>query len=533
MVFISFLFIFIIFVLFDYFFFKRIFLNLFRIKFLSENFSLAISAKLMSLVFLTTFTMMVFSSSISTLSSLFLDKELEFLYSLPLKRWIVKGKALIESFVASSVMVFFLVLPTIFAFYSVKKESFFLPLVSFVSLIFFFLSPLFLGSTITVLLARFFPAKRLHQFLTLLGMTLFALLIIFIRLARPENLLNPKEAVNYEKIISSINLPQENSLPSTWIARAVVSAGLNDKRRFFNYSQKTFNFCITSFLMLLIVIKLFYLKGYLRAKEELTNKSKNNKFENLIFSILNKFPLNKDIKALFYKDFLNFFRSPSEWGQLFMLSALIVVYVFNIKFLPKEIETFKVAVTLLNFATLSFVVASIAARFTFPSISMEGEGFYLIKSLPYKTKMLILSKFLFSFVPITLISFLIFFISVRFINLKGISYYYFLFLIIPTSLFICSLAIFFGSLNPNFKEKNPNKILVSFEGFQYMFFSMLYIGISIILSAKPVYYYYISFFYDEIFQIFSKYFIIIFALSLTFVFLLHISTKRVEKIERI
>ena len=55
---------------------------------------------------------------------------------------------------------------------------------------------------------------------------------------------------------------------------------------------------------------------------------------------------------------------------------LVVVYVFNIKFLPLRGEgmTFFLVnvVPFLNLVLAGFVLASIAARFIFPGVSLEG-----------------------------------------------------------------------------------------------------------------------------------------------------------------
>lgn len=523
------------FVIFDFLFFRRVFYNLFAIKEVPEQALLIVSSKLIGLVFLTTYTMLIFSSAISLLSSLYLDEDLDFLYSLPVRRWSVITKGIVDAFFTSSIMVVLLLFPIMLSFYSVKCAGIKLPILSFFSFILFLIPPLSVGGVVTILLARFFPAKRLYQFLTILGVVMLSLLVVFIRMAKPENLLNPREASKVEKIVSSINLPSEASLPSTWLSRVVVTAGVGDGERFFNYSLKLFFLSLASLLILFVLTKLFYTKGFLFSKERIGAvlfKSRST-FEKIIYIFLKKLPISNELRGLFYKDTLVFFRSSTEWGQVFILLALVVVYIYNINYLPKDIESMKVIVALLNYATLSFIVASVAARFTFTSVGSEGKTFFTVKSLPLKPSIITFNKFFFTSLPTTGLSIIIFLASSLILELKGISFYYFLFITFVTSVVLSSLALFMGSLNPQFNEKNLTKMVVSVEGFEFMFFSMIFVVIGIVLSAKPIYLtYFVNLLTTEDS---SKYFSLsfsLFALALFFVPLfLYLSARKLLNYE--
>ena len=81
-----------------------------------------------------------------------------------------------------------------------------------------------------------------------------------------------------------------------------------------------------------------------------------------------------------------FFRDTTQWSQLILLAVLVMVYVFNIKFLPLRGEgmTFFLVnvVPFLNLVLAGFVLASIAARFIFPGVSLEGRTFWLLRIEP-------------------------------------------------------------------------------------------------------------------------------------------------------
>src|SRR5258708_36064771 len=76
---------------------------------------------------------------------------------------------------------------------------------------------------------------------------------------------------------------------------------------------------------------------------------------------------------------------------------MVIAYVFNIKFLPLQGEgiTFflRNVVPFLNLVLAGFVLASIAARFIFPGVSLEGRTLWLLKSSPMSMRDLLWAKF--------------------------------------------------------------------------------------------------------------------------------------------
>ena len=76
----------------------------------------------------------------------------------------------------------------------------------------------------------------------------------------------------------------------------------------------------------------------------------------------------------------------------------MVVYVYNFSVLPlrgSPLVTFyfKNVIAFLNLALAAFVLASVAARFVFPSFSMEGRALWLIKGAPVPARRIWWAKF--------------------------------------------------------------------------------------------------------------------------------------------
>src|ERR671920_2419952 len=114
-------------------------------------------------------------------------------------------------------------------------------------------------------------------------------------------------------------------------------------------------------------------------------------------------PLGTLRRELVLKELRLFFRDTTQWSQLILLAVLVVVYVFNIKYLPLRGEgvTFLLQniVPYLNLVLAGFGLASIAARFIFPSVSLEGRTLWLLRSSPMPVKDLLWAKFWVGTIP--------------------------------------------------------------------------------------------------------------------------------------
>src|SRR6059036_1905297 len=109
-------------------------------------------------------------------------------------------------------------------------------------------------------------------------------------------------------------------------------------------------------------------------------------------------PLAVAKREFVLKDIKLFFRDTTQWSQLILLAVLVVVYVFNIKALPlhrgEPVGFFYVTlVSFLNLGLSGFVLASIAARFIFPAVSLEGRQMWLLRSSPLDLRAMLWSKY--------------------------------------------------------------------------------------------------------------------------------------------
>ena len=92
-----------------------------------------------------------------------------------------------------------------------------------------------------------------------------------------------------------------------------------------------------------------------------------------------------------------------DWGrlsQLFLLLALILVYLYNFSVLPTldspDLAMFlKSTIAFLNIGLAGFVLSSLGVRFLFPAISGEGRAFWILKGSPIGLRKILWVKFFF------------------------------------------------------------------------------------------------------------------------------------------
>jgi ABC-2 type transport system permease protein len=142
-----------------------------------------------------------------------------------------------------------------------------------------------------------------------------------------------------------------------------------------------------------------------------------------------------------------------------------------------------------NLILAGFVLASIAARFIFPGISLEGRTLWLLRSSPLEMRQLLWSKFWVGTVPLLVLALGLVFATDVLLEVSGFMMAVSVFTITMLTFAIAGLALGFGALFPKFNTENAAQIPTSFGGLVLMMASVALIGAVIVIEARPVYQY--------------------------------------------
>jgi ABC-2 type transport system permease protein len=235
----------------------------------------------------------------------------------------------------------------------------------------------------------------------------------------------------------------------------------------------------------------FYPIGFSKAQESAQRFVKTGRLSRLATRALGSVGIVR--RELVLKEVRVFFRDTTQWSQLILLAVLVMVYVFNIKFLPLRGEgvTFflRNVVPFLNLVLAGFVLASIAARFIFPGVSLEGRTFWLLRSSPMSVRQLLWAKFWVGTLPLLVLALAIVGITDYLLQVTAFMFAVSIGTITLLTMAIAGLALGFGTMFPQFDTENAAQIPTSFGGLVFMMTSVALIGAVVILEARPVYSY--------------------------------------------
>jgi len=443
--------------------------------------------KLLSMLVLTSFSLLVFSSILTSLSKLYLSRDLELVHSMPvpsnrifLARWI-------ESTADSSWMVVIYTLPVFVALGIVNKAGIFFYLNTGVVL--FSLSLISSGISSILIMAAVFiiPAGRMKSILMFFGFILFLSMFLVLRLLKPEQLVDPDVFSTVVVYLDTLKAPASPFLPSTWVYDSIKESLSGSFWSSLFNSALSWSFVAAILFINMLLADMIYFKGFSKTQ---TASSRLFKYKYSDFPFAGFLPGAS--RAFVGKEIKTFFRDQAQWSQLLLIGALVVIYVYNFSVLPLERAPIKTIylqnlLSFLNMGLCLFVLTAVAGRFAYPAVSSEREAFWLVKASPVRIRTILWIKFFIYLFPLLILSEIL--IVATNIILKVETFMMVLsfitvFLMVPG---IVSIGIGFGAAYPDFKSENPAQAVTSFGGLMFMMLCAGYIMAVIVLEAGPVY----------------------------------------------
>jgi ABC-2 type transport system permease protein len=338
-------------------------------------------------------------------------------------------------------------------------------------------------------LVNVFPARRTRDILSVIAVLAAGGIVLLFRVVRPERLANPEQFRSLVDFVAVLRTPTSPLLPSEWASEAVMS--WLQFRLDYLPLYLLWSTAAVAVVFGALMHRWLYVKGFSKAQESAERWARSGMLHRVSMSALQ--PLGILRRELVLKEVRLFFRDTTQWSQLILLAVLVVVYVFNIKYLPLRGEgiTFFLVnvVPFLNLVLAGFVLASIAARFIFPGVSLEGRTLWLLRSSPMSMRDLLWSKFWVGTLPLLLLAVGIVGVTNYMLAVSPFMFGVSLFSIVLMTFAVSGLAIGFGTLYPQFETENAAQIPTSFGGLLFMMSAIAVIAGVVVLEARPVYSY--------------------------------------------
>jgi len=454
------------------------------LKYLStvELIGLLLTWKLTAMLLLMTLSMVVVSSLLTALTTLFYSYDLKFLMKAPVSlRSVFLDKSLESAFFASW-MIGLILVPYVAAIMRVQHLGMGF-LAAFLAAVppFLLLAASF-GIGFTLLLLYLFPSSRTRDVVWVFSSLSLTVTYGLVRFAQPEKLIRPDALKVVAEYLNFLQAPTAPYLPSWWLAEALRLAAEGQWR---GYALRATGLWAAAFLVYGLLVALagkIYFIGYSGAQEGALRKRVHG------FKPLPEQRLlgARSAAVLLWKERTTFFRDVKHWSQILLIIGLVFVYLFSIQRLPLDSAELKSLVSFLNVGTAGFVLAALGLRFTFPAISLEGKSWWVLRSAPIDVGLVMREKLLFSAIPILSIATTLAVMTNWLLAADRFTSALSLVALLAVGLAVCVMGVGFGALFPNFAVENIHQIESSVGGFVYMAACLFYVGFTIALLAAPM-----------------------------------------------
>jgi ABC-2 type transport system permease protein len=475
----------------DFALFRRLFLATSQLQEMTPFLALGLLKNLLALVFLVG-TVVLFSSSMTVaIGSFFTDLDLDTYHAAPRGRTRIAVARWAKTLVQAATIVFAFLIPMIVAFArQYGAPASFYPLIV-VNLALLLSIPVSLASIVILLLVRWFPVRRVHQIVATIAILVLAVAVIGFRMSRPERFFANVTTDDVVRVLKQIELPSMEIYPGTALAELMVNglpvagfplpAVTGDWQPATHIALES----IVLFIAFVLIANRSYFVAFVRARETMAPQAIGSAAATRITDrLLTRF--DAPVRAMIAKEVRTVTRDVAQWSQVFLMAALMFIYLYNVRMLPLGGDARATIVAYANLGMAGFVISAICMRFAYPSVSAEGKAFWLVQTAPISYRHFLRVKVFVYSAPLTLLALILTAVANVMLDANGVVW---IFTMIGASLLavtLVSLGVAMGAFAPDFAAENPLQVGLSLGGFAYMAVSLLYVGTIMLLMARPI-----------------------------------------------
>lgn len=371
----------------------------------------------------------------------------------------------LDNFFYSSSVFFMLALAMLFGYGS----HFLMPWTFYIKTMAFMLMPFMLlagcsAVILLMLLMRFADVLGVRKVIVLLVLLYMGALSGYFSMTNPVKL---QAAVmehypHVDEYFGYLDGPVSKFLPNHWIAESLYWTMRGDESYALSYTAILVLAAIALFLAMLYLGKRLFYASWL-ASLQLRRSGESPRILMRMFSLTKPGRFEPQSTVLLRKEFWQFFREPSQWIHLTIISALVMTFIASIvqinlrQTLPFLQTVSYMVVLVFNL----FLIASIALRFVYPSMSGEGMNFWKILSAPIRREKVFWLKFTMYLLPIVITSEGLALFSHRSLTEFPILLLLSVCIMLAASVGLTALNLGAGCFFSNFREKNPIRVASS------------------------------------------------------------------------
>ncbi|MFI5363214.1 MAG: hypothetical protein ACHQ49_14705, partial [Elusimicrobiota bacterium] len=274
--------------------------------------------KLTAMMLLMTLSMVVVSSLLTSLTTLFYSYDLKFLMKSPLSLRVIFLDKSLESAFFASWMIGIVLVPYILAMMRVLGLGpFFFAAFALTMPAFLLLAASF-GIGFTLLLLYSFPSSRTRDVVWVISSLSMTVVYALVRFAQPEKLIRPDMLKVVAEYLNYLQAPTAPYLPSWWMALALQAAAGAHRRAWAVQAAGLWGAAFVVYAGLVWLAGKTYFLGYSGAQEGALSKRVHS------FAVLPEQRLlgTGRLSALLWKERLAFSRDVKHWSQMLLIVGL-------------------------------------------------------------------------------------------------------------------------------------------------------------------------------------------------------------------
>lgn len=313
----------------------------------------------------------------------------------------------------------------------------------------------------------------------------------FFKLTNPTKLVSQvmRYYPNIDQYFGFLDPPLSRFLPNHWITESLywtVSNPADGGSNATFYIILLLGACALISVLALFTARRWYYQSWL-AFLSLRVRHEEKPRRVTPFHLVHRSPLEPQTEVLLKKEFWQFFREPSQWIHLCVILVLIAIFVTSIsqiEMIP-GLPVLQAVAFLVVFLFNTFLISSIALRFVYPLISIEGETFWKTRSAPISLNKIAAIKYGVALVLALLIGQMLngfsqpLTVSSTLFVVSGFNSAF-------VSLAMVTLSFGMGSLFATFKEKNPIRVASSQGASLTFLLSLMYMVFLVAVLFVPV-----------------------------------------------
>ena len=470
----------------DFALFRRLFRGIARIEAATPFFALGLLRNVLALAFVAAVVILFSSAMTAAIGAFFTDLDLDTYHAAPRSKLRIVLARWSKTFAQSATIIYVFSIPIFVAFavqYGLGARFYAEALINLAALL---SMPVTLGSLAIVVLVHYFPVQRVHQIVASLAILVLTVAVMAFRMSRPERLFAEITTDDLARVLQAIELPSIDRYPGTALADLMVARA--EGRPAPPIAAKIAIPAVALFAAFLLIATRVYFRAFVRARESMAPAALG---ASMLTHMADRLLAGLDLptRAMLSKEIRTLSRDVAQWSQLFLMAALLFLYLYNIRMLPLGGDTRATIVAYANLGMAGFIIAAICLRFAYPSISTEGRAFWMLQTAPISYRRLLVSKVLVYALPLTLLSMLLTAFTNVLLHANLVVWVFTFVGAMLLAVTLVSLGVGLGAIAPNFGAENPLQVGLSLGGFGYMGAALAYVVAMMLLMARPIVHY--------------------------------------------